>query len=572
MNMSSGNAQQAVFDDFLRNWFERRPVDATFVGHHDGDGSFPDWSTAGHQQSAATWAGLRALIGTHVRNSPMGVPLSTDPNDVDLDLADRVLAVQLAEHESRHFSRGNPSLAVGEFAFGLIGLVTRNFGPVEQRAESFLARLRAGPRFLAGALDGLRGASVPQRWLDRALREGEATINFLDAGVADWVAVHNLEHSLASSIVDASRFAAGGLSAFLETLRQTSPHELPVATCGGDLLDLLIREGHCMDQSHSALLLEAKDRFAAEQARLIEMAGGDLQGALDRLASRHPTRDKYLGAFHQTWEDCVALCKERDVVSWPNAPVRYVPIPTWTRMAAPFLYYLFYRSPAPYDQLEAFDYVVTPLDGLDDTACRNHLRVWNDSVIKLNHVVHHGAIGHHVQNVFARSSTSRMGRIAATDSASRLAFYCGGTMAEGWACYATDLMEELGFLTPDERIAEQQSRVRMLARAIVDIELHTGARTFDDAVALYHTGVGMPLAAAQNETVKNSMFPGTGLMYWFGTQDVHAARREAAERWGNNFTLRRFHDEFLRRGSLPTSLVRRLMAQDTAPGLTSETT
>ena len=56
-------------------------------------------------------------------------------------------------------------------------------------------------------------------------------------------------------------------------------------------------------------------------------------------------------------------------------------------------------------------------------------------------------------------------------------------MAEGWACYACDLMEELGFLTPLERVAQQHTRVRLLARAIVDIELHHGTMTFDDAVA-----------------------------------------------------------------------------------------
>jgi uncharacterized protein (DUF885 family) len=209
-----------------------------------------------------------------------------------------------------------------------------------------------------------------------------------------------------------------------------------------------------------------------------------------------------------------------------------------------------------------FDYVVTPLDGVDDEAATRHLRVWNDSVIKLNHVVHHGSIGHHAQNAFARAAPSRIGQVAATDCASRLAMYCGGTMAEGWACYATDLMEELGFLTADECIAEQQSRVRMLARAVVDIELHTGVRSFDEAAAFYHTQVGMPQAAAEGEAVKNSMFPGTGLMYWFGTQEVHAARQDATLRWGNTFTLRRFHDAFLGMGALPAAMVRRLLAAD----------
>ena len=76
----------------------------------------------------------------------------------------------------------------------------------------------------------------------------------------------------------------------------------------------------------------------------------------------------------------------------------------------------------------------------------------NDSVLKLNHVVHHGGIGHHVQNRHAFRVGSRIGQVAAVDCASRIALFCGGTMAEGWACYATDLMSEAGFLTPLEHM------------------------------------------------------------------------------------------------------------------------
>ena len=93
------------------------------------------------------------------------------------------------------------------------------------------------------------------------------------------------------------------------------------------------------------------------------------------------------------------------------------------------------------------------------------LRATNDSVIKLNHVVHHGAIGHHVQNWHAFRAESRIGQIAAVDCASRIALFCGGTMAEGWACYATDLMDEFGFLTPLEHFAERRPAADGRARA-----------------------------------------------------------------------------------------------------------
>jgi uncharacterized protein (DUF885 family) len=191
------------------------------------------------------------------------------------------------------------------------------------------------------------------------------------------------------------------------------------------------------------------------------------------------------------------------------------------------------------------------------------LRATNDSVIKLNHVVHHGGPGHHVQNWHAYRAASRIGQVAAVDCASRIAMFCGGTMAEGWACYATDLMEELGFLAPLERFAEHHTRLRMAARAIVDVRLHQGELTLEDAADFYRDRVGMTSKAAQSEAVKNSMFPGTALMYLVGTDLIHKLRRDLEARQGPAFDFQRFHDRFLSYGSIPVSLVGESMRKTT---------
>jgi uncharacterized protein (DUF885 family) len=205
-------------------------------------------------------------------------------------------------------------------------------------------------------------------------------------------------------------------------------------------------------------------------------------------------------------------------------------------------------------------YLVPPLEaGLDAAAWEERLRACNDSVIKLNHVVHHGGIGHHVQNWHARRAASRIGQVAATDCAARIAFLCGGTMAEGWACYATDLMDEIGFTTPLERYAQRHARLRMAARAIADVGLHTGTMDLEAATALYRDEVGMAPAAARAEAVKNSLFPGAALMYLVGTDLIHDLRRAVAAREGAAFTLRRFHDRFLAHGSVPVALIREAM-------------
>src|SRR4026207_833126 len=90
----------------------------------------------------------------------------------------------------------------------------------------------------------------------------------------------------------------------------------------------------------------------------------------------------------------------------------------------------------------------------------------------------------------------------------------------GGACYAPEIMGSLGFLTPDERVAEQHTRVRLMARAVVDLELHTGRMTFDEAARVHVAAAQLTPAAAHAEATKCSMFPGTAMMYWLGLRDL----------------------------------------------------
>ena len=186
-------------------------------------------------------------------------------------------------------------------------------------------------------------------------------------------------------------------------------------------------------------------------------------------------------------------------------------------------------------------------------------------MIRLNHVLHHGGVGHHVQNWHAyHRAPSRVGKLAAVDCANRIAMFCGGSMAEGWACYATGLMGELGGLTPLELVAEQHGRVRMLARAVVDLSFHAGALSFGDAVTLFIDRTGMDPNAARAEVVKCSMFPGTAVMYWIGTQGILDLRNRQRAALGGAFSLRRFHDQVLGHGSIPVPLVARMMSGEGA--------
>ena len=558
-------------------------MNATFTGVHTHDDSLPDWTRVAREDDVREMRELRhRLETTHPAPRTIGgasrgrpsppdwVALAADPVALDAELARANLDVRILETESRFFHDRNPALWTGEAIFGVISLLLRPFSPLEQRTGPLLARLDAVPRFLSQMRATLTDP-VPAPWIARARRECQAAQRFLRVEIRVWSIHAGMPVGDSMELARAADHAAEAFEQsdrWLAALHDGDDAQDPDIGCslGADGYDLLLRRGHFAESDAETLLARARAQLPQEQEKLAALVR-DIAGspdALNRLiAASHPGPDEYLSAFGVKWVSCRAFSLQHDLVEWPDWPIRYVPIPEWAREAAPHLYFLFYRSPAPFDPYTVHEYLVTPVDrSVGEDECERRLRACNHSTITLNHVVHHGALGHHVQNWHAtHRSRSRIGTIAAVDGASRIGMFLGGSMAEGWACYATELMDELGFLSPLERAAEQQSRVRMLGRAIVDINLHTGAFTFRQAVAYYRDTVAMPADAATGEATKNSMFPGTAVMYWLGSQGILDLRETVRARHLGAFSSRRFHDALLSWGAIPVPVLSRLLTE-----------
>ena len=556
----------SLVDRFFEQYYRQRPVNATFTGVHKYDSTLPDWSPNGLEATMAEMVMLREDLRLDIsaQVDSQGFTVSDEPADIDCALADAFLEIQIAEFAGSHFQRGNPALYTGEAAFAVVALMLRDFAPASDRAFALERRILGIPGFLANAQRSIGGRPIPASWTARALDECVGAVRLLGDGLSGWCAEHQLgQHTVAALELAARR----GQAAFEEFRRwiESRPDAPPRASGSSpDFFDLLLRRGHWDFRSRADLLVEVRERFDEAESELQEMASavdaGGWNAVSERLSDRHPNADEYLEAFETTWAACRDLAVERDLVTWPDFPIRYVQIPSWAREAARHLYFLHYRSPAPFDDLDVVDYLTPPIDrAADADAVRSFLRGINHSVIKLNHVVHHGALGHHVQNYNAIGSKSRVGQVAAVDCAARIGMFCGGSLAEGWACYATDLMGEVGFLSDLELVAEQHSRLRQLARAIVDIELHQHSWTEAEARRFYRERIGMSAAAAAKEVTRSSMFPGTSIMYWLGTQGIHDLRSRAESIQGSEFSLRSFHDKLLSYGSIPVPLIARLM-------------
>jgi uncharacterized protein (DUF885 family) len=550
----------AALDAFFDWYYAAHPVSATFIGVHRHDHRLPDYSEDGAGDVLAAIETLLARL-----DAPPSGPLN-EVEALDRRLARGALAIERWERRSAHFHLGNPCLYTGEAVFGVLALFLRSFAPLAERVEAAVERMFAIPTLLEQGRANLRRA--PRAWTARAIRECVGARALFERGIELLAQEEGITHPRMRAPAAAAAAAFRGFQEYLTA--DLSAHATEDYACGAEALDLLVRQGHFLEQGAREIAAEAEERLAASDERL--RGGARALGfaawrdALASLADHHPSASEYYGRYRETWRAAREAAEAHGLVTWPDYPIRYVPQPRWAREAAPSLYFLFYRAPAAFDRAAVVDYLVPPVEpDMPAAEQARRLRAANDSVITLNHVIHHGGLGHHVQNWYAyHRSASRIGRVAAVDCASRIAMLCGGTMAEGWACYATDLMEEIGFLAPLDRLALEHSRLRMAARAVVDVRLHTGAWTLDEAVACYRDRAGMAPDAARAEAVKNSMFPGAALMYLVATRLIHDLRGDLAARPG--FALRDFHDRLLSYGSIPVALIAAAMRAQPASG------
>jgi hypothetical protein len=542
--------------DLVARYAARHPVTATFAGIDGHDGRWPDWSLNG----LATQGEESASLSHALR---VAGPDGDAVLEADRQVALGALSLERDELSGMHMMRGNPSLWMGEAAFGLIGLLSdHDDARLDVRTEALVERLHGLGHFLGDAPATMASSAVPTAFLERARRECAALYVLVSRGVGQWLEVQRLTDGQQSAVRRGVESAEAAVSRCVHWLADLPDNDAAPVSPGRTHFEAVVRDGHAIDEPIEELRAEATEALFSARATLDGLIGGIGVGATwadvqRQLEADAVTADRYMDRYAEEWDRCV-VASER-VIPMPRSSfdVTFSPIPEWAREAQPALYYLFYRSPAPWRWPARYRYQVPPIDHLTGDALQGRLRQWNCSQIRLNHVVHHGGLGHHRQNWATARARGPMARLAAVDGACRLALHSGGTMAEGWSCYAVDLYEELGMLTPLEVIAEQHTRVRILCRALADIALHHDGGTLADAEAIYTTHAMMPPAAARAEAVKNAMFPGMAIMYWLGTRTIHSARREAERTPG--FDLRDWHDRLLSFGALPLPVVVELM-------------
>ena len=137
---------------------------------------------------------------------------------------------------------------------------------------------------------------------------------------------------------------------------------------------------------------------------------------------------------------------------------------------------------------------------------------------------------------------------------------------EGWALYGEEMLMRTGLYpnnSPGQAQVLRLSRYRA-ARIGVDVNLHTGKWTFDQAVNYFMEAGGLDKESATGEAAGAAANPTQKITYMVGKWQIMRLLGKYRDKQGANFRLGQFHDDLIKNGSLPLSVVEWILLDDSS--------
>jgi uncharacterized protein (DUF885 family) len=597
-------------DSFFRDQLTRNPVTSTYLG---GDGWDPTLRSLGGRLRDYSPGGLADEAREHRRlersHSSIDAGLLSPQRRVD----HAVMAAQLAflryQLDRRYHERAVDTYVAEPFRgidWQIQQMQSFADGKLGDDAEWRLVvtRLSAIPPYLAIARANLEAGRNSGNIPDRRMvqRDGIAgsranavyfrtTLPTLAKG---YLGAQTFASSMLSGIAGAGDSAARAYEDFATWLDRTFPsndtvdrfaigeaaYQWRVKTVlrddrpAADLFDYGARQV----EDYTQRIAEVAERLARERG--ISLPFGNEQDrswsirrVMEDLSTDSPRSDDELFRWYrETGERAVAYGRERGLFDVPaEYKLDIVPTPPVLRSTIDAAYY-----PAPpLKKTGVGRFYLTPT-GNDPAVLREHSRA---SVADT--AVHEGFPGHDWHFKYMTQHGSEISNIrwltpgAVEDSSS---MWSDSMATEGWGLYTEELMAEpttgrqYGFYSAGEYLYELQGQLLRAARVRIDVGLHTGRMTFDEAMNYFTEHVnffpGACTRAASDPAAKAvcdgamraiyrySKWPTQAITYNLGKNAIAALREAYRSRRGSAYSARDFHERFMRMGTIPPGFFR----------------
>lgn len=559
------HADDAEFDQLAKQYIDEfpalHPVSATLLGDHRFDGRLDEVSEASRQQEVDFCRTYLDRLAKIPRDK-----LSRD-RQVDAELLAQQLRASVWQIERLREWALNPLLYTGLAGDAVYGLVAREFGPEVERLNHAAERLEAFPRLLGQVRETLEPTRVPKIHAETAVKQNRGVLSIIEQMIDRRAEVlDDDDRRRLQGAIKTARQAVEEHQQWLED--ELLPHATGEFRLGRELFDekleftfnsRLSREEirrraqadlpRVRDQMWNiARAVYAKrnpyTKFPDKPSKAYRQA--IIRAALEVAYADRPAPDKVVETAREALARCTRFVREKDLVTVPPDPVEIIIMPEFRRGVA----LAYCDSPGPLDVGQKTFYAVAPLpDDWTPAQVESFLREYNvRSVYDLT--VHEAMPGHFLQLAIANRYPSTLRAVLAS-----------GVFIEGWAVYTEQLMAEQGLLDADPlmRLIALKWYLRSIGNALIDQAIHVDGMERDEAMELMIESTFQEEREAAAKWVRAQLTSTQLSTYFVGYQEHRDLRAEAEQRWGDDFSLKRYHDGVLSFGSPPVRFVRALL-------------
>jgi len=552
----------ALVDEFLEKvYFPQNPSVATLDGIHKYDAELEEYSKAGVESQIRVLREYEAKVKNF---SAAGLWL--------VDEADR--KILLGQIRSELLTKGtlrplekNPDVYSGGVTNSVYLLMIRKFASPDERLRSVVAREKKIPGILQLARENLKNPARVSTGI--AIEQLPGIIGFFEKDVpAAFTDAQDQEVRAAFAKSNADAIAA--LQAYLDWLKSDL-----LARSNGDFR---------IGGENFSKKLHYEEMVDTPLDRLVEIGLADLrknqaefqriakeldpqktpEAVLKDLAAMHPAPEELLAAFRGTFDGLIAFIEQKKVITIPSGPR---PILQETPPFARATTTASMDTPGPFETIakESFFNVTLPAPGDSPAEIVSLMGGFNIGTI-VSTSTHETYPGHYMQYLWTPRAPSKLRKV-----------FSANTNVEGWAHYCEQMMLDEGYGQPGTgakdarearyiRLGQLQDALLRDARFVVGIRMHTGKMSFAEAKEFFVKEGYQSAKIAEIESKRGTSDP-TYLYYTLGKLQILKLREDYQKKVGAEFTLGKFHDEFMGQGFPPIAVVRRTLLGDDSPVL-----
>ncbi len=564
---ASNQAFQNLGDEYISDLTNFSPVYATLVGDHSADHKLDQVDAAARDQ-------YRALLVEYITAlDAIDSGELSRANQIDAEILMNQLQSDLWSQDVLQEWAWNPLTYVSISGSAIYALVARNFAPLEERLRSATSRLIQLPRFLEQSRNAIEPQRVPKIHAETAIQQNPGLVSIIDSMIIPEMGVlPEVDQEKLNAAIEIARSAIAEHQIWLE--EELLPRAAGDFRIGAENFDVKLSYALNSPLSRKEIKAKAEQEYESVRNEMYEVAktvylslhpyttfpdSPDepykqviIRAALEAAYQNLPPPDGIVEVAKQQLQQAIDFVIEKNIVTMPDDPIEIVIMPEFQRGVS--VAYL--DPPGPLDRGQSAFYAVAPLPAdWTEKQIQSFLREYNLYSIQ-DLTIHEGVPGHYLQFALSNRYPSTLRSLL-----------WSGTFVEGWGVYAEQMMIAEGYLDYDPlmKLINLKWYLRSITNAIIDSGIHVDGMTQASAMTLMIEGGFQEESEAAGKWVRAQLSSAQLSTYFVGYQEHLELRGAVENAWGDEFTLRRYHDQALSYGSPPVRYVRALMLNEPIP-------